>query len=104
MPYFLDDGSNVFEKFNAPKFHLVHFSDGQAALEDSTTQFDSHLGEWVDSTVVPLYPLVSELFGTHTPFTVLLRPDNYIAAIWAGHDPTPGQQWLAAHITAAGAP
>ena len=104
MPYFLDDGSNVLDQFRAPKFHLVQFSDGQAPLEDPTTQFDPHLGEWVDGAVVPLYPRVTELFGADTPFTVLLRPDNYIAAIWPGRDVLPAQQWLATNITTRPAP
>jgi|MGYP000922622891 2-polyprenyl-6-methoxyphenol hydroxylase-like FAD-dependent oxidoreductase len=104
MPYFLDNGTNVFEKFHAAKFHLVHFTDGQAAPQDSATQLDPHLDPWIDTTVVPLYPRVTELFGTDKPFTVLLRPDNHIAAIWPGHDTTPAQQWLTTHITTNHAP
>ena len=46
----------------------------------------------------------SALFGSHTPFTVLLRPDNYIAAIWPGLDISPAQQWLASHIATQPAP
>ncbi len=99
MPYFLIDGSNVFDRFTAPKFHLVQFSDGQEPQEDPTTRLDPRLAEWVDTAVVPLYPPVTELFGTDKPFTVLLRPDNYIAAIWPGLDSTPAQQWLANIIT-----
>ncbi|MGO9384333.1 MAG: FAD-dependent monooxygenase [Mycobacterium sp.] len=99
MPYLLVDGSNVFDRFSAPKFHLVQFSDGQQPQEDPTTHLDPDLAAWVDSAVVPLYPRVTELFGTDTPFTVLLRPDNYIATIWPGLDITPAQQWLANIIT-----
>jgi len=62
-------------------------------------RLDPRLAEWVDTAVVPLYPPVTELFGTDKPFTVLLRPDNYIAAIWPGLDSTPAQQWLANIIT-----
>jgi hypothetical protein len=98
MPYFLVDGSNVFDRFTAPNFHLVQFSDGQQPLEDPTTQLDPRLAEWIDTAVVPLYPRVTELFGADKPFTVLLRPDNYIATIWPGHDATPAQQWLTTNI------
>jgi len=99
MPYFLVDGSNVFDRFNPPKFHLVQFSDGQAPQEDPTTPLDPRLAAWVDTAVVPLYPRVTDLFGADKPFTVLLRPDNYIATIWPGLDVTPAQQWLANIIT-----
>lgn len=99
MPYFLAEGCNVFDQFSAPKFHLVQFSDGQAPQEDPTNRLDPRLAEWVDSAVVPLYPHVTELFGPDTPFTLLLRPDNYIATIWPGLDVTPALQWLANIIT-----
>ncbi|HEY0406189.1 MAG TPA: hypothetical protein VGC89_10700, partial [Pyrinomonadaceae bacterium] len=35
----------------------------------------------VDYHVIPLYPRVAEIFGAAKPFSVLLRPDNYIAYI-----------------------
>ena len=40
-------------------------------------------------TVVPLSPHLVDVFGTKKPFTMLLRPDNYLAAIWPGLDTTP---------------
>jgi hypothetical protein len=37
--------------------------------------------ETVDFHLIPLHPLVAEIFGTEESFQVLLRPDNYIAFI-----------------------
>jgi hypothetical protein len=50
-------------------------------------------------TVVPLYPHLVDVFGTKKPFTMLLRPDNYLAALWPGLDTTPAQDWLAPLLT-----
>jgi len=51
-------------------------------------------------TVVPLSPHLVDVFGTKKPFTMLLRPDNYLAAIWPGLDTTSARDWLAPLFTA----
>jgi hypothetical protein len=98
MPYFLLDGTNVFQQLAAPKFHLVMATDGQQ--QPSDPQFSRGVEDWIDVTVVPLSPHLVDVFGTKKPFTMLLRPDNYLAAIWPGLDTTPARDWLARLFTA----
>src|SRR6185369_1036874 len=75
MPYFLVDGKGVYEWLKAPKFHLLTFSnDGQT--EEITADFLN-----VDQHAFPLTDEVAEIFGTDKPFSVLLRPDNYIGFV-----------------------
>jgi 2-polyprenyl-6-methoxyphenol hydroxylase-like FAD-dependent oxidoreductase len=85
MPYFLVDGRSVYDKLRAPKFHLLSFSDGQsdyaAEYRKTRDEIESKYSSLIDCCVIPLYTHVAELFGTNKSFTVLLRPDNYIAFI-----------------------
>jgi hypothetical protein len=78
MPYFTLDGASIYEKLNSPTFHLITFSDGQTETfsRDETLQDDFY-----DYRVYPLYPHVAEIFGYKNSFSVLIRPDNYIALI-----------------------
>jgi hypothetical protein len=99
MPYFLIDGTDVFQRLTAPKFHLVMVTDGRQQLGAATTNLHPTFAHWTDVTAVPLNPHLTELFGSDQPFTMLLRPDNYLAAIWPGLDATPAQDWLAALFT-----
>jgi 2-polyprenyl-6-methoxyphenol hydroxylase-like FAD-dependent oxidoreductase len=99
MPYFLIDGTDVFQRLAAPKFHIVMVTDGRQQLGGPTTNLDPKFADWTDVTAVPLYPTLTELFGSDQPFTMLLRPDNYVAAIWPGLDATLAQDWLAALFT-----
>jgi 2-polyprenyl-6-methoxyphenol hydroxylase-like FAD-dependent oxidoreductase len=82
MPYFLIDGSSVYDRLRQPKFHLVVFSD---ATQKDLALLDSELAhqyeELLDFNVIPLSPPIVEIFGTDKPFNVLLRPDNYIGFI-----------------------
>ncbi|MEH2048797.1 FAD-dependent monooxygenase [Nostoc sp.] len=81
MPYFLADGTNVYDRLSAPKFHLLVFSNGEHDYEDLQAELANKYGDFIDFNVVPLYPRVVEIFGTNQPFKVLLRPDNYIGLI-----------------------
>ncbi|MEH2062484.1 MAG: FAD-dependent monooxygenase [Nostoc sp.] len=81
MPYFLADGTNVYDRLSAPKFHLLVFSNGEYDYEDLQAELANKYGDFIDFNVVPLYPRVVEIFGTNQPFKVLLRPDNYIGLI-----------------------
>ncbi|MEH1771242.1 FAD-dependent monooxygenase [Nostoc sp.] len=81
MPYFLADGTNVYDHLSAPKFHLLMFSNGEHGYEDLQAELANKYGDFIDFNVVPLYPRVVEIFGTNQPFKVLLRPDNYIGLI-----------------------
>ncbi len=78
MPYFTVDGASIYEKLKSPTFHLITFSDGQTeTVSESETLKDS----FYDYHSFPLYPHVAEFFGCKNSFSVLLRPDNYIAMI-----------------------
>lgn len=81
MPYFLVDGASVYDKLHKPKFHLVTFSDGTSDYQTTRNEIESKYTNLVDYHVVPLYPHVREIFGTDKPFSVLLRPDNYLGFI-----------------------
>ncbi len=89
MPYFLVDGKSVYDKLRQPKFHRLTFSDGET---DYQKEYENQLGEMrtnalFDHHVIPLYPHVAELFGSDEPFTVVLRPDNYIAFLDSATSP-----------------
>jgi 2-polyprenyl-6-methoxyphenol hydroxylase-like FAD-dependent oxidoreductase len=81
LPYFLMDGASVFDRLHEPKFHLLTFSDGENGYHALDDEIKSEYAHLIDYQVVPLYPHVAEIFGSKKPFTVLLRPDNYIAFI-----------------------
>ncbi len=80
MPYFLVNGENIYDRLRKPKFHLLVFSDGQQDYECLKLELDEY-ANCIDFHVIPLYPRVVEIFGSHQPFKVLLRPDNYIALL-----------------------
>lgn len=79
LPYFLVDGRSVYDQLHAPGFQLLTFSDGHDAFEKLRTEIASL--EIVDHHVIPLRDDVTKIFGTRKPFSVLLRPDNYLAFI-----------------------
>ena len=78
LPYFLIDGKSVYDQLRAPLFHLLLFSDGETDYQPIREELGAEYAALVDYHVVPLYPHVTELFGSDQPFTVLLRPDNHI--------------------------
>ena len=79
MPYFLVNGENIFHKLNAPKFHLLVFSNGDK--QDICGEFEREFGGVADCHVVPIDPRVREIFEKENDFAVFLRPDNHIAFI-----------------------
>jgi 2-polyprenyl-6-methoxyphenol hydroxylase-like FAD-dependent oxidoreductase len=81
MPYFMVDGTSVYDRLREPKFHLLVFSDGESSYEDLKNQIENDYDNSVDFTVVPLYSHVEDIFGTDKSFQVLLRPDNYIGYV-----------------------
>ncbi len=81
MPYFLVDGVNVYDKFHAPKFHLVVFADHEQGDSDLQRVIETEYRDLINFQIMPINQSVVELFGTNRPFTVLLRPDNYIGCI-----------------------
>jgi 2-polyprenyl-6-methoxyphenol hydroxylase-like FAD-dependent oxidoreductase len=75
MPYFSIDGEGIYDWVHAPKFHLLTFSN--EAIQSESRSSVEHL-------VWPLSEEVAEIFGTNKPFSVLLRPDNYIGFVTSG--------------------
>lgn len=82
MPYFLVDGESVYDRLRRPKFHLLAFG-GETGSPQSSEAAGAD-ADLVDFEAIRLGPQVEEVFGTDRPFTVLLRPDNYIGYISAG--------------------
>jgi hypothetical protein len=79
LPFFTLEGASIFDRLRAPKFHILSFSDGQN--ENTVSELSDEFKNIVDVCELPIYPRVSEIFGTDKSFRVLLRPDNYIATI-----------------------
>ncbi|HEX6124757.1 MAG TPA: FAD-dependent monooxygenase [Pyrinomonadaceae bacterium] len=79
LPYFVADGESVYDKLREPKFHLLTFSDGVGNQPDD--RLSAEFSDYVDSHRIPIYPRVAEIFGTEESFNLLLRPDNYVAAV-----------------------
>jgi hypothetical protein len=79
IPYFLVDGKSIFDKLNAPKFHLLIFSNDNRA--GACAEFERDFGHLADCQVLPIDERVSELFEKGKEFCVFLRPDNHIAFI-----------------------
>src|SRR5436190_2551520 len=81
MPWFEVEGASVYDRVREPKFHLVVFYDGKTDIPPLP---DDLMREWegmIDSTVISLYPNVTEVFGASGSFYIILRPDNYIGLI-----------------------
>ncbi len=83
MPYFRVDGKSIYDNLREPKFHLLTFTDREGDYQREWSEIESGCVQLLDHHVIPLNQHVTESFGVSDPFTVLLRPDNYIALIFA---------------------
>ncbi|MEO7971243.1 MAG: FAD-dependent monooxygenase [bacterium] len=96
LPYFEIDGKSIYDRLREPKFHLLAFSNGDAASDtptvpgapdDALRQRKTDLNgvggyaPLFDRHAIQLAPQLVEIFGTDRPFNVLLRPDNYLGFI-----------------------
>ncbi|HEY0005904.1 MAG TPA: FAD-dependent monooxygenase [Pyrinomonadaceae bacterium] len=81
LPYFLIDGASVYDKLHQTNFHLLVFSAVPDDYQALKTELENEYAGWVDFNVVPLQSHVAEIFGADQPFSLLLRPDNYIGFI-----------------------
>ncbi|MCA1588801.1 MAG: FAD-dependent monooxygenase [Acidobacteria bacterium] len=81
MPYFLVDGKSIYDKLHQPKFHVLFFSTTQGDFQVLKADLESQYAESVDVNAVPLHSQVAQAFGPNSPFSMLLRPDNYIGFI-----------------------
>ena len=77
MPYFQVAGVSIYDKLKEPKFHLLTFYDGQTEMPPMVGTEEMPF----DYSAFPLYPHINEIFGCKYSFSVLLRPDNYVALI-----------------------
>jgi len=85
MPWFKVDGMGIYDRLREPKFHVIYFSDEKIELENISAA-DVHSIKLSDET--------AEIFGTNEPFTVVLRPDNYIGYIGNGISPENAAKYL----------
>ena len=104
LPYFEIDGQSIYEQLHAPKFHLLRFSNEDGIrMTTGPTESESEvekngLGSYaqlIDQHAIQLGPQVVKLFGTDQPFSVLLRPDNYIGFISTDSSWGPVSKYLA---------
>jgi hypothetical protein len=79
MPYFLVDGASVYDRLREARFHFIVFSAEQNDHRSLQGEIESRYAPLVSFHEIPLHPNVAEAFGTTRSFSVLLRPDNYIA-------------------------
>lgn len=93
MPYFLIDGKSIYNRLNQPKFHLLVFAAGQNGHQEMK-EVENRYADWVDLYNIPLNSQVSDIFGANKSFSVLLRPDNHIAAISSDTSPAVATEYL----------
>jgi 2-polyprenyl-6-methoxyphenol hydroxylase-like FAD-dependent oxidoreductase len=81
MPYFVEDGTSVYDSLKAPKFHLLTFSNKPDT--NHRKEMQTEFAEVLDYHTFALSEEIKEIFNTNKPFSVLLRPDNYIGFVSA---------------------
>lgn len=81
MPYLVIAGESIYDKLREPRFHLITFSNDPHGDQATRDQIESEYAGLVDHHSFPLDSKVAEIFGTDDAFTVLLRPDNYVAFV-----------------------
>jgi len=91
LPYFLVGGRSVYDQLRAAKFHLINFISGETASGEPAESISKTLA---DQHVIKIDERIEELFGTGEPFSVLLRPDNYVAFISADGSPSLASEYL----------
>jgi hypothetical protein len=94
MPYLVFDGSRVYNRLREPKFHLVTFSK-QGKSQRPLIEMKADYAELIDFADFQITSDVTEKFGNDGPFTVFLRPDNYVALISAGSSGSNVSKYLA---------
>jgi hypothetical protein len=95
MPWFEVEGASIYDRLREPKFHLLVFYDGKSEIPSLPDDLMREWNEQFDSTVVSLYPNVTEIFGTNESFYLILRPDNYIGIISNDFSPDEVRKYLA---------
>jgi hypothetical protein len=94
MPWFEVEGASIYDRLREPVFHLVVFFDGRTEIPPLP---DDLLKAWegaIDSTVISLYPKITEIFGRKESFYLILRPDNHIGLISNDFSPAEARKYL----------
>ncbi len=78
MPYFLVDGHSIYDQLREAKAHFLVFATEESDHQALRAEFERQYGHLMDFHEIPLHPNAAKAFGTDRPFSVLLRPDNYI--------------------------
>ncbi len=94
MPWFEVDGSSIYDRLREPTFHLVVFFDGKTEIPPLPPDLMTKWDGLIDSTIIPLYPNVAEIFGHKESFFVILRSDNYIGMISNDFSPEAVRNYL----------
>lgn len=94
MPYIRVGGESIYDRLRAPKFHLLTFSNAQGETHAPDIKRDSQVNELIDFHELPLDQRTAEVFGANKPFSVLLRPDNYIGCVSAEKSPDALRDYL----------
>jgi 2-polyprenyl-6-methoxyphenol hydroxylase-like FAD-dependent oxidoreductase len=81
MPYLLINGTSVYDRLHAPKFHYLAFSDTPNDLQTMKSELGREFADLVDFNAISLSPEIAAEFGYENAFHLLLRPDNHIGLI-----------------------
>ncbi|HVQ37670.1 MAG TPA: FAD-dependent monooxygenase [Pyrinomonadaceae bacterium] len=77
MPYFLIDGASVYDRLREARAHFVVFSTDGNEHQQLRAEVESRFAPFVDFHEIALQ-YAGGAFGVDRPFSVFLRPDNYI--------------------------
>lgn len=81
FPYCFTEGESIYNKLREPKFHVLTFSNENVNSSPTESDTDRKYSDLADYHTLPLSDSVVEAFGTHQPFSLLLRPDSHISFI-----------------------
>jgi 2-polyprenyl-6-methoxyphenol hydroxylase-like FAD-dependent oxidoreductase len=94
MPWFEIEGSSIYDRLREPKFHLVVITDGVTEIPPLPEDLMQAWSGLIDSTVLDITDVISDIFGTRKAFFLILRPDNHIGLISDRFSPDLVRQYL----------
>jgi hypothetical protein len=99
MPYFLIEGTSIYDRLRAPKFHYLVFADSPDDLQDMKSTLGQEYSDLVDFSSIRLSPEIAAVFGSETAFSLLLRPDNHLGFIGSTSSLDAIRDYLESHIS-----